>query len=275
MLTLLTFANWLLPLAYLALVIDYGATFILRVRTHVRNPALALVIVFHAAFLTGRAVHGGTLPLSGIHEVLCLVALSSAILYAGTERISRDRRAGVFVLLLVFLMQYTASTAMAGTIAAPTGPKHGAQPLERLHFIPAVFAYTAIAFAAVYALLYLVGQRNLKRHRFGLLFDRLPPLELLAAMSWHALLGGFVLMTVTIATGAILFARMGQAAHGGSFDLKVAAKIVTGSIAWIACLAGVLGKYLARWSARRLCQITVAGFVVILILFAASMILSS
>ena len=31
-------ANWLLPLLYLVVLIDYGATFFLRTRTHKRNP---------------------------------------------------------------------------------------------------------------------------------------------------------------------------------------------------------------------------------------------
>lgn len=41
---LLSVTNWLVPLVYLALAIDYGATFILRIRTHARNPGVILAI---------------------------------------------------------------------------------------------------------------------------------------------------------------------------------------------------------------------------------------
>ena len=273
MATILTFANWLLPLAYLAVAADYAMTFVLRVRTHTRNPALTAVIVLHAAFLTAWGIHARAVPLGEIHEILSLVALSSAILYAVIELTSRDRRAGVFILMLVFLIQYTASTQLAGPIAqgrhTPVGESGG------LHFIPAIFAYTAIAFAAVCSVLYLAGQRALKRHSFGVLFDRLPPLDLLGTMSWHALLSGFVLTTVTMVTGALLFHHMGGHARGGAFDVKVTAKIVTGSIAWVACLTAILGKTLFHWPLRRVCQFIVATFIVILTLFGASWIFTA
>ena len=273
MATLLTFANWLLPLAYLAVAADYAATFVLRVRTHTRNGALGAVIVLHAAFLTAWGFHAGAVPLGEIHEILSLIALSSAILYAVIELASRDRRAGVFILMLVFLIQYTASAQLAGPIAqgrhAAVGESGG------LHFIPAIFAYMAIAFAAVCSGLYLAGQRALKRHSFGVLFDRLPPLDLLGTMSWHALLSGFALTTVTMITGALLFHRMGPHPHGEAFDMKVAAKIVTGSIAWVACLTAILGKGLFHWPMRRVCQFIIATFIVIAALFAASWILTA
>lgn len=273
MATLLTFVNWLLPLAYLAVAADYAATFVLRTRTHSRNPALPAVIVLHAAFLTAWGLHAGILPLGEIHEILSLVALSSSILYAVIELTSRDRRAGVFVLGLVFLIQYTASAQLVAPIAqgrsAPVGESGG------LHFIPAIFAYTAIAFAAICSVLYLAGQRALKRHSFGVLFDRLPPLDLLGTMSWHALLSGFVLTTVTMVTGAFLFHHMGGHAQGGAFDVKVTAKIVTGSIAWVACLTAILGKMLFHWPMRRVCQFIIATFVVILALFGASWIFTA
>ncbi|MCY2926677.1 MAG: cytochrome c biogenesis protein CcsA [Planctomycetota bacterium] len=267
MATLLTFVNWLLPLAYLGVAADYAATFVLRVRTHSRNAALPAVIVLHAAFLTAWGLHAGVIPLGEIHEILSLVALSSAILYAVIELTSRDRRAGVFILLLVFLIQYTASAQLAGPIARGRG---AVGESGSLHVIPAIFAYTAIAFAAVCSTLYLAGQRALKRHSFGVLFDRLPPLDLLGTMSWHALLSGFVLTTVTMVTGALLFHSMGGHGHGGTFDIKVTAKIVTGSIAWVACLTAILGKLLFHWPLRRVCQFIIATFVVILALFAAS-----
>ncbi|MCY2929221.1 MAG: cytochrome c biogenesis protein CcsA [Planctomycetota bacterium] len=273
MATLLTFVNWLLPLAYLAVAADYAATFILRTRTHVRNPALAGVIVLHAAFLTAWGLHAGVLPLGEIHEILSLIALSSAILYAVIEFTSRDRRAGVFILLLVFLIQYTASVQLAGPIAR--GRAAAIDESGGLHVIPAIFAYTAIAFAAVCSVLYLAGQRALKRHSFGVLFDRLPPLDLLGTMSWHALLTGFLLTTITMITGALLFRHMGGHARGGAFDVKVTAKIVTGSIAWAACLTAILGKTLFHWPLRRVCQFIVGTFVVILALFAASWILTA
>ena len=273
--TLLAILNWLLPLIYLALAIDYGATFILRRRTHVRNVGVFLAIVFHVAFLVLWGVRFGGLPLVSNYEILSVVALSSAAVYWAIELVTRDRRAGVFVFLLIFLLQYTSSMSLTTMIhLASTHGSNMPYGWGRLHFLPAALAYTGMAFGAVYATLYLVGQRNLKHHNFGLLFDRLPPLDLLGRMSFHSLLVGFAFMTLTIITGSVL-ACQPDAAHGETLiGSKLLAKIIIGSTAWVICAVNVFGKYVLKWSVSRVASIALAGFLIIAALFVTSLALS-
>ena len=268
---LLSILNWFLPLIYLALAIDYGATFILRNRTHVRNPGIILAILFHVAFLLLWSVRFGGLPLVSNYEILSVVALSSVVVYFAIELVTRDRRAGVFVFLLIFLMQYTSSNVLSVVIARgdPAAGGRGG-----LHVLPAVLAYTGLAFGAVYATLYLVGQWNLKHHNFGLLFDRLPPLDLLGRMSFQSLLVGFVFMTITMITGGMLFHSHAPGGGTISMEAKLLAKIIIGSIAWIICAVDVFGKYVLKWSVSRVSAITLAGFLIIAALFITSLVLS-
>ncbi len=262
---LLAVAEWLLPLIYMGLAIDYGATFILRTRTHARNWGVPVAIVLHAAYLVLRGVHLSGPPLETNAEVLSLVALSSAVVYWVVEASTRDRRAGVFVFLLIFLCQYTASQLLA---SEPTGSPGD---MGWLHILPAYLAYTAMSFAALYGLLYLVGQRNLKQHRLGFLFDRLPPLDLLGGMSWHALLVGLVFMTIAMATGAMTFAHRPA---GQPMETKIAFKIAISSLSWLICVTGVIGRWLARWSLVRVSAIAMAGFVVVMAYLVVSIALS-
>ncbi|MBT3199139.1 MAG: cytochrome c biogenesis protein CcsA [Phycisphaerales bacterium] len=268
---LLSILNWLLPLIYLALAIDYGATFILRQRTHVRNSGVVLAIGVHAVFLVCWGMRYGGLPLAENVEILSVVAFSSVVVYFAIELITRDRRAGLFVFLLIFLMQYTASTFLAGEIAQGLVATRG---WGTLHVLPAVFAYTALAFAAIYAALYLIGQRNLKHHNFGLLFDRLPPLDLLGRMSFQALMVGFAFMTATMITGGALFHRYGSGGGTLPMEPKLLAKIIIGSAAWIICAVDVFGKYVLKWSIARVASIALAGFLIIAALFVTSFALS-
>jgi len=251
---LLALAKWALPLVYMALAIDYGATFTLRTRTHARNPGVVAAIVLHVAYLVLRGVRLGGAPVDTVAEVLSLVAVSSAVVYWAIESFTRDRRAGVFVFLLIFLCQYTASILLA---ASPGVRRAGP---GWLHIVGACLAYTAMGFAGLYAGLYLVGQRNLKQHRIGLLFDRLPPLELLGKMCWHALLVGLVFMTVAMVTGTIIYSN---APAGRTLATKVTAKIIISSIAWLTCGVGVLGRWLAKWSLAKVAVVAVIGFVVV------------
>ena len=274
MVTLLLILNWLLPLVYLALAIDYGATFILRNRTHVRNPGVILAIAFHALFLVLWGVRCGGLPLVSNYEILSVVALSSAGVYWAIELVTNDRRAGVFVFLLIFLLQYTSSTFLTAMIKQADVAVHMQYGWGRLHVLPAALAYTALAFGAVYAALYLVGQRNLKHHNFGLLFDRLPPLDLLGRMSFQSLLVGFAFMTATMITGGVLFHSSGSDGHSIPMDSKLLAKIIIGSAAWCICAVDVFGKYALKWPVSRVARIALAGFAIIAALFVTSAALS-
>lgn len=269
----LTIMNWLLPLLYLLLLIDYGATFFLRVKTHDRNPWLIAVIAVHVAFLVLRGLRLGYPPLGDSYEVLSLVAVSTAAVYWVLELHGRDRRAGLFVFLAVFLFQYTSTVFLAHPItlgASDVGASYG---WGGFHVVPAAFAYAALTFAGVYGLLHLVAQHNLKAHTFGVLFDRLPPLELLGRMTWLALLIGFALLTVSMVTGPFLFAQA-RSAGPTTLEFKIASKIIIGSTAWIICLVAVLGRLLGKWSLVRVSRIAVVGFVIVQVLWITSTILS-
>jgi len=274
MMTIVVVANWLLPLLYLGLLIEYGGTFFLRTKAQVRNRWLVAVIAFHVAFLVVRGVVLTRVPMVSVEEILSLLALSTAAVYCVAEFAGGDRRTGMFVLLLVFLFQYTSSAFLPNAAPSPGGAD-AQSGWARLHIVPAVLAYTALAFAAVYGLLHLVAQRNLKQHHFGLLFDRLPPLELLGKMTWHALIVGFVLMTVCMVTGPVVFSRLGGAQGAGEMDPKVASKIVIGTIAWVICSVAVLGRWIGKWSDKRVSGIAVAGFLVIMTLLIFSAVLSA
>jgi len=269
---LLSIGTWLLPLLYLALLADYGTTFFLRTRTDTRSPWLLGCLAVHATVLTLGSIHAGRLPLAHLGEILSVLALATAAVYALVEWTSRDRRTGVFVLLLVFLFQYTASL-----LPEPVGPAAAetTTPWGRLHVVVAMVAYTALGFAGVYGLLYLAARRDLRDRRFGVLFDRLPPLDRLARMTWHALLVGSVCITVVVATGPLLFhhaAASGAAAEAMAPKSRV--KIITGSAAWFFCAAAVLGRLIGRWPPVRIAAVAVAGFLTVMALLVTSGLLS-
>ena len=270
---LLIIANWLLPLLYLGLLVNYGATFFLRTKSQTRNPWLLAVLSVHALFLILQSIQLGRPPLQDMYEILSVLALLTTAVYAAVEFASRDRRTGMFVFLLVFLFQYTSSNFLAGRIMSE-GVDAQSAGWGRLHIVPALVAYTAFAISAVYGMLHLLAERNLRKHRFGVLFDRLPPLDLLGRMTWHALLGGFIFITITMITGPLMFSHGDSGAQAHSLDAKVIVKIVIGSIAWLIYVVAVLGKLLGKWPSRRISRIAVTGFVVIMILLIVSGVLS-
>ena len=272
--SILIAGNWLLPLLYLALVIDYGVTFTVRRRTTTRSPWLLVVILIHGLYLVLQGFDGGWHLLAGPYVIPSVLALSMAAVYAIVELATRDRRTGLFVLSLVFLFQYTAAMFLSKSADGTAETSAAQSGLSQLHVIPAMLAYTAMAFAGTYGLLYTMVQRGLKQHRIGLLFDRLPPLGMLGNMTWFALLTGFIFMTLTMVSAPLLFAAHKSAASAGELDPKVLAKIVTGTVAWLIYGVAVFGKLFGKWSLSRISQVAVLGFLIVMFLLIASGLLS-
>jgi ABC-type uncharacterized transport system permease subunit len=271
---LLTVLNWLLPLAYLALLIHYGVTFFLRTSPRHRNLWLPAAIGVHVLFLALLTMRLGHPPLDNNYHILTLLALATAVAYCVVEFAVGDRRTGAFVLLPVFMFQYTSSIFLSGTFGTAAAAASGEGfNWVRLHSVPAVMAYTGFTLAAVYGMLHLNAQRNLKEHRIGAIFERLPSLELLGRMSWYALVFGFVFITVSVVSGMLLFGHSG-AAGTGTLEPKVLVKILVGGAAWLIYGAAVLGKLAGKWPARRLSRIAAYGFLAIMVLLVGSILLS-
>ncbi len=117
--------------------------------------------------------------------------------------------------------------------------------LVRLHSVPAIMAYTGFTLAAVYGMLHLSAQRNLKEHRIGAIFERLPSLDLLGHMSWYALVFGFVFITLTAASGPFLMSHA-----TGPLEPKVGIKILVGSAAWVIYGVAVLRQAAGQVAGR-------------------------
>ena len=262
----LSVTNWLLPLLYLALLVQYSMIFYSRTRRSGGNPWAALVMGLHAFFLIGLGLWLGYPPLRGLHNTLSLVALITAVVYWGVELLSGEQRTGVFVFAFVFLFQYSASMAAPGVAEeAATAAGAGSRWL-RLHIVPALMAYAGFTLAAVYGGLHLMVRKNLKRRYFGILYDRVPSLELLGQMTWYALVLGFACLTLALFTGTIVVTFFRASIGGAGVGAGMTAKIVVSGVAWLLYLAAVVGRVARAWSGARVSRFATRGFGMLLVL---------
>ena len=272
--TLLIVGQWLLPVFYLVLVLDYGVAFITRTPTKARQALLPTVVTFHLTILLLRYLRLGYLPLLNPFEILTLVAISITIVYCIMELAGQDQRVGVFIFLVVFLMQYSSSVFLgqwpipqAKVAAVQLGPM-------AIHTVSAIFAYTSLAMSAVHGALQIVGRRDIRNRRFGLLFDRLPPLENLSRASWYCLAVALIFITISVVTGAIAFGHTNEGMHHGAMTAKIISKIILGLETWLICAIGVLGKAFGKWDDSKITYIASGGFMLIVIMFVISLALS-
>jgi cytochrome c-type biogenesis protein CcsB len=117
----------------------------------------------------------------------------------------------------------------------------------------------AIAFLA--GIMYLIQERQIKSKHLGLLYHRLPALEILDALNYNSLILGFPLMTLGILSGSI-FAQYTL----GTF-WRWDPKEVWSLITWLLYAALLHGRLVSGWRGRRSAIISIIGFLVLIFSF--------
>lgn len=152
-----------------------------------------------------------------------------------------------------------------GMLSAPY-----AQSFEfRMHTVIAMAAYSLFTIAALHALLMTLVERRLHRarlngHAAGPLAGPLavlPPLLTLEALLFRIIALGFILLTLTLATGVIfsetVFGRAMPFSH----------KTVFAIVSWIIFGALLAGRRLYGWRGRTALRWTLVGFVMLLLAY--------
>lgn len=254
MLTLIDLLTTLLPLLYALAAVNY-LVFFLRSDPFAERtctPFLFGIFLIHLSFFALRVFHFERYPITNMAEAFSAVALAVVLVYLYEERIQDSKVTGAFILAAVTILQLVASTLIQHI--GPTDPTRGANAIYGLHAIAAVLCYAAFFVGAVYGAMYLLLYRALKRKRFGLLFERLPPLDVLASMGFGATLIGWGLLTATIG--------LGFAMGGLGRSLMADPTTITVMLVW-AIYGCAIGAYFALgWRGARTVYISLVGFAV-------------
>lgn len=151
-----------------------------------------------------------------------------------------------------------------GLAAPPT-----AQSMEfRSHTVLAMLAYSLFTLAALHALLMTVMERRLHgRAGAGSIkgpMASLPPLLSMEALLFRLIAFGFLLLTLTLASGAIYSETLfGQA-------MKLNHKTLFALISWLIFAALLCGRYLYGWRGRQALRWTLSGFAMLLLAYVGS-----
>jgi len=143
-------------------------------------------------------------------------------------------------------------------------PVNAASPAFRAHFLVAMLAYSLITLAALHALLMAAAERRLHKGRLSRALASLPPLLTMEALLFRLILGGFVLLTMTLVSG-ILFS---EALFGKPLSFNH--KTVFALISWAIFAALLVGRYAYGWRGRTALRWTLAGFITLLLAYVGS-----
>lgn len=145
-------------------------------------------------------------------------------------------------------------------------PAYANQLEFRAHLLVAMAAYSLFTLAAMHALLMALLERRLHGDRsqgalLGGPFANLPPLLTLESLLFRMLSLGFVLLTLTLLSGALFSETLFQQ------PFKFNHKTLFGVLSWLIFGALLLGRFFYGWRGRRALRWTLAGFVTLLLAY--------
>jgi len=231
----------------------------LRRRAALANAGAAFLAVAWALELAGVAVSvaSGAIPLRNGPEYMLTLGFLVLTLHLALWFRSRISAAAL-VLPAVSELMLLVGFALQGGREVGTMPTRG---WFVFHTTIATMGVAALAVAFAMSLLFLVKERALKEKRSLAVLERLPALESLDRLGFQALLYGFPLLTLGIATGMVYSAAIHDRIWlwGLKEIFPVLAWIVFAIILWARFAGGVRG--------RRSAILVIAGFALALLTF--------
>jgi ABC-type transport system involved in cytochrome c biogenesis permease subunit len=243
----------LVPVMYAGLTTLYGLLFFgdFPRLARVKTPALLVTVGLHCLYLIVRTIAFDHPPITSVFEIMTVLAASIAIGYTYIELRTRASATGFFVLSLAFAFQTASSIFIRDRFDIP---EYLHSIVLGFHVSAALLGYTAISLSAAYGFLYLMLYHEIKSSRFGLIYNRLPNLEMLETMSHKAEVFGFVSLGVAIVIGVIWLPRVFR--DFSYWDPKLVGTLVI----WCLYALALGAKKQLGWQGRKTMVITLVAF---------------
>ena len=248
----------LLPCLYAAVVVLYAAAFFGDAprAERFKSRLLVLTIVLHGVYLVMRTLQFDHAPITAVFEIMTVLSWCIAIAYLYIESRTRTGSTGFIILSLAFLFQMISSVFIRDVAEIP---EYLHSFVLGFHVSAALLGYTAISLSAAYGVLYLLLYHEIKSSRLGVIYQRLPSLEVLESMSRKAEAFGFAALTVAIMIGVVWLPKVFK--DFSYWDPKLIATVVI----WVLYAVGLTAKRTLGWQGRRTMVIAIAGFCIVVI----------
>jgi len=134
----------------------------------------------------------------------------------------------------------------------------------KLHLLIAMTAYSLLTIASLHVLLMTLIERRLHEGALPRTLRNLPPLLTMEKLLFQIIWAGFILLTLTIASGVVFSEELfGQAAR---FNHKT----VFGVLSWAIFAALLAGRHVYGWRGRVAVRWTLAGFLMLVLAYVGS-----
>jgi ABC-type uncharacterized transport system permease subunit len=137
-------------------------------------------------------------------------------------------------------------------------------PAFQLHLLISILAYSLFTIASLHVMLMALVERRLHGGTLPFALQKLPPLLTMETLLFRIITAGFVLLTLTLATGIVFSEELfGRA-------LRFNHKTVFGILSWVIFAALLGGRQFYGWRGRVAVRWTLTGFLMLVLAYLGS-----
>jgi ABC-type transport system involved in cytochrome c biogenesis permease subunit len=247
--------NFLIPALYFVAFGFYFYDFIKAEKkfTIPKRRFLSFTIILHFVYLLLRTIEFDHPPITNVFEIFTVLAFAISFSYYILELLTDIRGTGLFIIVISIVFQIISSLFIEDVYQVKEVLRNH---LLGIHVFSALIGYSAITISAVYGILYLILYNDIKLNKFGLIFDRLPNLEVLERLSYISAIIGFSLLTLAIIIGIIWLPSAFP--HFSYIDPKLIGTLAV----WILYGIGISSKIFGKWQGKKVIMLSILGFVI-------------
>jgi ABC-type uncharacterized transport system permease subunit len=247
--------NFIIPVLYIISFVFYFYDFIKAEKKFVNSKRffLSLTLSFHFVYLLLRTFEFDHPPITNVFEIFTILAFAISFSYFILELVTDIRGTGPFIIIISIIFQLISSVFIPDVYQVKEVLRNH---LLGIHVFSALLGYSAITISAVYGFLYLILFNDIKLNKFGLVFNRLPSLEVLEKLSFISAIIGFSLLSMAIIIGVIWLPKAFP--HFSYIDPKLIGTLLV----WIIYGLGISIKVFGGWQGKKVILFSIFGFVI-------------
>ena len=227
-------------------------------RRGIEHAALLAPFALHT-YLLSRTMFDDAGVYLGVGNALSLILWLTVLIYGlGSFYYRLDGLhalvlpAATVAVMLPVIFPSTHALANTGTLAF------------KAHLLISMLAYSLFTIASLHVLLMAIIERRLHAGDLPSALQKMPPLLTLETLLFRILAAGFILLTLTIASGVLfseeLFGKPARLSH----------KTVFGVLSWLIFAALLGGRWFYGWRGRTAVRWTLAGFLTLVLAYIGS-----
>jgi ABC-type uncharacterized transport system permease subunit len=250
--------NFILPLLYFLTFGIYIYDFVKDESKlyNAKRVFLFVTLFIHVLYLLFRTIEFNHPPITNKFEIFTVLAFSLGFAYFLLELLTDIRGTGAFIILFSLIFQSVSTLFIQDLIEVKEILR---SRLLGIHVMSALLGYSGFTIAAVHGVLFFLLYKEIKLSRFGLIFKRLPSLEILEKLNFYSVLIGFILLTISMLIG---FIWLPSAFPDFSYSDP---KLISVTVVWMVYFIGILSKLIAKLYGKRVIIFSLIGFVVAII----------